>query len=43
VQVAGRWSSLAMVEHYSAAIALEDFRAYFPIARVFEGCLTPKP
>lgn len=34
VQVAGRWSSLAMVEHYSATIVPEDFKAYFPIARL---------
>lgn len=43
VQVAGRWTTLAMVEHYSPVIEPEDFKAYFPIARLFEGCLTRKP
>jgi site-specific recombinase XerD len=34
VQVAGRWSSLAMVERYSQAITPEDFDAYSPINRM---------
>lgn len=32
VQVAGRWSSLAMVERYTAAIAAEAIRGYLPLA-----------
>jgi integrase/recombinase XerD len=35
VQVAGRWSSLAMVERYSQAITPRDFDAYSPINRMF--------
>jgi integrase/recombinase XerC len=34
VQVAGRWSSLAMVERYSQALTPEDFDAYSPINRM---------
>lgn len=34
VQVAGRWSSLAMVERYSQAITPQDFDAYSPINRM---------
>lgn len=31
VQVAGRWSSIEMVERYSQSITVKDFRPYFPI------------
>lgn len=34
LQAAGRWSSLAMVEHYTRAIDAEDMRPYFPVTRV---------
>jgi len=34
VQVAGRWSSLAMVERYSQALTPQDFDAYSPINRM---------
>lgn len=34
VQVAGRWSDLAMVEHYTAWITAEEIRPYLPIARL---------
>ncbi len=30
VQVAGRWSDLKMVEHYTQSITAEDFQEYFP-------------
>jgi integrase/recombinase XerC len=32
LQVAGRWNSLAMVEHYTEAITAEDFEEFFPVA-----------
>jgi integrase/recombinase XerD len=34
VQVAGRWSSLAQVEHYSASLTAADFDPYSPVAKV---------
>jgi len=34
VQVAGRWSDLAMVEHYTAGITAEAIRPYLPMARL---------
>lgn len=34
LQVAGRWSSLEMVEHYTARIEADDFRPWFPVAYV---------
>lgn len=37
VQVAGRWSSLDMVERYSQAITAADFEQYFPVSRVIDS------
>lgn len=34
VQVAGRWSSLAQVEHYSASLTAADFDPYSPVAKI---------
>jgi len=34
VQAAGRWSDLAMVEHYTAGITAEEIRPYLPVARL---------
>jgi len=34
VQAAGRWSDLAMVEHYTAGITAEEIRPYLPMARL---------
>jgi len=34
LQVAGRWSSIEMVERYTASITPEDFEDYFPVNRV---------
>jgi site-specific recombinase XerD len=32
LQVAGRWKSMSMVEHYTAAINAEDFEDFFPVS-----------
>lgn len=37
LQVAGRWSSLEMVEHYTSKITADDFRPWFPVAWVMEN------
>jgi len=34
LQVAGRWSSLEMVERYTRSIEADDFRSYFPLTAV---------
>lgn len=34
VQVAGRWSSIDMVERYTRALEAEDFEQYSPVARI---------
>jgi len=34
VQIAGRWSSLAMVEHYSESLQLVDFSKYSPVSYI---------
>lgn len=34
VQVAGRWSDLAMVERYTASLSAEDFAPYDPVSRL---------
>lgn len=34
VQIAGRWSSIDMVERYSQALTPEDFSGYFPMDRI---------
>ena len=34
LQVAGRWSSIEMVERYTQSITAEDFEDYFPVNRV---------
>lgn len=34
VQVAGRWSSLDMVEHYTASICAEEIRPYLPVSNL---------
>jgi len=31
LQVAGRWSNIQMVQRYTRAIKLEDFKSYFPV------------
>ncbi len=36
VQVAGRWSSIDMVEHYTQAIEPADFDEFFPVHRVVD-------
>jgi integrase len=34
VQLAGRWSSIEMVEHYTGNLRLEAIRAYLPMANL---------
>jgi integrase/recombinase XerD len=34
VQVAGRWSDLAMVEHYTAEITAQEIQPYLPVAHL---------
>jgi integrase/recombinase XerD len=36
LQAAGRWSSMAMVEHYTQAITSQDFEPYFPVLKLME-------
>jgi integrase len=37
LQVAGRWSSMAMVERYTRSITSQDFVGYFPVAKILGG------
>jgi integrase/recombinase XerD len=34
IQAAGRWSSLEMVEHYTAGIQADEIRAYLPMSKL---------
>jgi site-specific recombinase XerC len=37
LQVAGRWSNISIVEHYTQAITAEAFRRWFPVSFVMEN------